>query len=88
MRVIARLEICTMQINILLYYCTLLLTCQILTLWVISVHCCFFAVCFVEHCFLPCVLCFCPHHYPNIRMITSWIPKFPNCIVSYTPYFA
>jgi len=32
MQVGARLEICVMQVNRMLYYCTLLLTCQILSL--------------------------------------------------------
>jgi len=36
--VVARLEICTIQINNLVYHCTLLLTCQILSL-VILAHC-------------------------------------------------
>ena len=56
MEVVAGLEICTMQINILLPYCTLLLTCQILLLWDISAHCYLFIVCCVDLCFFA--MCF------------------------------
>ena len=38
--------------------------------------------------FLSCVLCHCPHHSPNILIVTAWNSKYPNCIVTYTLYFA
>jgi len=41
---------------------TLLLKYQILSLQVVLAYCYIFIVCFVDHSFLSCVLCFSPHH--------------------------
>jgi len=29
-----------------------------------------------------------PTSLANILIVTAWIPKFPNCIVTHTLYFA
>jgi len=70
MQAVTRLEICTMRINIVLYYWTLLLTSSSNPVTRATeqckgrfgTHCYFSIICFINHCFLSCVLCCCPHH--------------------------
>jgi len=78
MQAVARLQIYTMRINIVLYYCTLhtsniiVKSChKAYSVQVISAHCYFSIIRFVNHCFLSCVLCYSLYHKPYILIITA-----------------
>ena len=96
MQAVARLEICTMRINVVLHYCTLLLTSSsnpvtrptvMCSLGHFGTHCYFSIICFVNHCFFPCGLCYCHIISPTFSQLRHGFLNFRTAL-SFTHYFA